>query len=131
MKNTTKEKQVIEPTTKTITISTTLFNNLVLLGIIPFDADSEQVRSHNVGESNYSDYVIQPYAVWLDWSLNAWDADIVKRICRQKSTESQTIKYNKIIHICQERLRQLNAANKIITATVNGIKPYLKSKKNK
>lgn len=119
------------PITETITIPIELYNNLILMGILPADEESKQVRDHNVGESNYSTYIIQPYAVWLDWDLNPWDADIVKRICRQKSTETETVKYNKIIHICQERLRQINILNNIIKTTTNSISHYVKSKKEK
>lgn len=91
-------------------IDTTLYNKLVSLGII----DITGVRSRNVGKSNYSEHFIQPWAIWSDYNLNPWDADIVKRILRTKSeeglteTESRILDYEKIVHICQERIRQLN-----------------------
>lgn len=79
-----------------------LFDKLKQLGIIPCEE-----RSHNVGESDYSRHLIQPWAIWLEYNLNAWDADIVKRVLRTKSTDSRAMDYEKIIHDCEERLRQL------------------------
>lgn len=67
----------------------------------------DNVRSHNVGSSNYSQYKIQPWDIWLEYDLNPWDADIVKRILRTKEGESRQLDYEKIIHICQERIRQI------------------------
>ena len=79
-----------------------LYQRLDYLGLIPSD-----IRSYNVGQSNYSSKLIQPWAIWLDYSLNPWDADIIKRILRTKSTDPRTLDYEKVIHICQERIRQL------------------------
>lgn len=87
----------------TIPIPAALYDKLNRLGLIPND-----VRDHNVGASNYSEHTIQSWSVWLDWGLNPWDADIVKRIERKKSTDSRRMDYEKIIHICQERIRQLD-----------------------
>lgn len=67
----------------------------------------EDVRTYNVGASNYSEYKIQPWDIWLEYKLNPWDADIIKRVLRKKSTDSRKLDYEKIIHICQERIRQL------------------------
>lgn len=72
------------------------------------------VRSHNVGNSDYSLHKIQPWDIWLEYKLNPFDADIVKRILRKKKevglTDKQARKldYQKIIHICQERIRQID-----------------------
>lgn len=79
-----------------------LYDKLNLLGIIP-----NEVRQRNIGESNYSQHTIQPWAIWQDWNLNPWDADIVKRVLRTKNTDPRIKDYQKIIHICAERLRQL------------------------
>lgn len=79
------------------------------LGIIP-----NEIRKDNVGESNYSKHIIQPWSIWIDYNLNPWDADIVKRVLRTKKesglseTECRIKDYKKIIHICQERIRQLS-----------------------
>lgn len=80
-----------------------LYANLKKLGIIP----SEE-RSYNVGNSNYSNHIIQPWSIWLDWNLDPWDADIIKRVLRTKKDDSRIMDYEKIIHICKEKIRQLN-----------------------
>lgn len=67
------------------------------------------IRSHNVGTSDYSKYKIQPWDIWLEYNLNPWDADIVKRVLRNKPGERR-LDYEKIIHVCQERIRQLDAS---------------------
>lgn len=83
-------------------ISDELYNKLNALGIIPND-----VRKSNVGTSDYSKHLIQPWAIWQEYNLNPWDADIVKRVLRNKIGDTRRMDYEKIIHICQERLRQL------------------------
>lgn len=94
---------------ESIEISKELYSKLDKLGLIPND-----VRKYNVGASNYSTHIIQPWAIWIDYNLNAWDADIVKRILRTKKEEglsekeARILDYNKIIHICNERIRQLS-----------------------
>ncbi len=70
-----------------------------------------EVRQYNVGDSNYSKHKIQPWDIWLDWNLNPWDADIIKRVLRDKSSDSRETDYLKIIHICLERIRQLRNEN--------------------
>lgn len=68
---------------------------------------SEDIRSHNIGASDYSKYKIQPWDIWLEYNLNPWDADIVKRVLRNKPGERR-LDYEKIIHVCQERIRQID-----------------------
>lgn len=80
-----------------------LYKKLLALGIIP-----SQTRQHNVGESDYSKHVIQPWSIWIEYNLNPFDADIIKRVLRTKKTDSRKMDYEKIIHICQERIRQLD-----------------------
>ena len=87
----------------TIPIPAELYDKLSRLGLIPND-----VRDHNVGKSDYSKHLIQPWAIWIDYDLNGFDADIVKRVLREKEGESRVMDYKKIIHICQERIRQLD-----------------------
>lgn len=65
-------------------------------------------RNYNVGTSNYSEYKIQPWDIWLEYNLNPWDADIIKRVLRTKKDNSRILDYEKIIHVCKERIRQLN-----------------------
>ena len=73
--------------------------------------DNDDTRDYNIGASNYSKHIIQPWAIWIDWELNPWDADIVKRVLRTKKGESRESDYNKIIHDCKERIRQLKEEN--------------------
>lgn len=80
-----------------------LYDRLKVLGIIPND-----VRKMNVGASDYSKHLIQPWTIWIEYDLNPWDADIVKRVLRHKETDSRKMDYEKIIHICQERIRQID-----------------------
>lgn len=87
-------------------INDELYAKLKHLGIIN-DANNN-VRNHNVGNSDYSEHIIQPWSIWLDWNLNPWDADIVKRVLRSKIGSSRKEDYEKIIHIAQECIRQID-----------------------
>ena len=75
----------------------------------------EDVRSYNVGKSDYAKHKIQPWDIWKEYKLDPWDADIIKRVLRTKmepglsKAESRILDYNKIIHICKEKIRQLNS----------------------
>ena len=92
------------PTPK-VQIDWELYKRLRKLGILVREDDD--TRDYNVGLSDYSKHLIQPWAIWLEYDLNAWDADIVKRVIKNKKGESRELDYNKIIHDCKERLRQL------------------------
>lgn len=89
-------------------LSEELYNKLNILGIL-----DHEIRGDNVGTSDYSKHIIQPWSIWKDWNLNPWDADIIKRVLRTKKEsgkseiESRIMDYEKIIHICKERIRQL------------------------
>lgn len=84
-------------------------NKLRYLGIV----DDTGTRKDNVGTSDYSEHVIQPWSIWLDYNLDPWDADIIKRVLRTKAepcmsaAEARIVDYAKIIHICKEKIRQL------------------------
>lgn len=84
-------------------ISDKIYDKLEQLGLI----NSSSVRSDNVGDSDYSKHTIQPWSIWLDWNLNPFDADIVKRVLRTKKGTDRKEDYLKIIHVCEERIRQL------------------------
>ena len=89
------------------------YKHLELVGELITDIEFENetkddVRSHNVGASDYAKHNIQPWDIWLEYKLNPWDADIVKRVLRTKEGESRRLDYEKIIHICQERIRQID-----------------------
>lgn len=85
-------------------ISDELYSKLEWLGII-----NAECRHSNEGPSNYAEHIIQPWAIWMDWNLNPWDADIIKRTLRTKESDGRLLDYKKIIHVCNERIRQLQA----------------------
>jgi hypothetical protein len=70
-------------------------------------------RYYHVGESDYSDHKIQPWDIWLEYDLNPWDADIIKRVLRAKPGERR-LDYEKIKHICDERIRQIDEETKYV-----------------
>ena len=74
--------------------------------------EADNVRAYNVGASNYAEHKIQPWDIYLDYDLNPWDADIVKRVLRTKKTDTRIMDYEKIIHICKERIRQIDEYGK-------------------
>ena len=100
-KEVTTEKCQVDNSEK-IPIDKRIYNQLVRLGII-----DSSVRADNQGNSDYAKHIIQPWSIWIDWNLNAWDADIVKRVLRTKEGDPRELDYKKIIHICNERIRQL------------------------
>lgn len=69
---------------------------------------NENVQSYNVGKSDYAKHKIQPWDIWKEYRLNPWDADIVKRVLRNKEGEARTLDYEKIIHICKYRIAELS-----------------------
>ena len=91
------------------TIDWNLYKKLKFLGIIHEEQDDKvDIRSFNIGTSDYSKHTIQPWSIWLDYpNLTSWDHDIIKRVLRTKKGESRETDYTKIIHDCEERLRQL------------------------
>ena len=91
-----------------VTIDYNLYKKLRILGIIHDSKDEVDTRSFNIGNSNYSKHIIQPWAIWIDYpELTSWDHDVIKRILRTKQGESRIMDYEKIIHDLQERIRQL------------------------
>jgi hypothetical protein len=92
------------------TIPWELYQKLKKLGII--QNPNNDTRSFNIGASDYSKHTIQPWSIWIDYDINAFDADIIKRVLRTKDGEPRSKDYEKIIHICKERLRQLENENR-------------------
>ena len=87
-----------------INITEEQLDRFIYLGLM----DADNTRDTNVGESNYSTKTIQPWSIWLDYpELTSFDHDIIKRVLRSKSSDSRVMDYEKIIHICQERIRQI------------------------
>ena len=74
----------------------------------------KDTHSYNVGTSDYSDHIIQPWHIWYEYKLNPWDADIIKRVLRTKDGESRKLDYQKIKHVCDERIRQLDLETKTV-----------------
>ena len=112
-------------------ISDELYAKLEYLGIIQND-----VRSHNVGKSNYSKKTIQPWTVWLDYEeLTPWDYDIIKRVLRIKeeegmsANEARKMDYEKIIHICNERIRQIDVVERYKNEVIDNEKRVTYPKK--
>ena len=93
-----------------------LYAKLVYLGII--NEKDDNTRNSNVGSSNYAEHTIQPWSIWLDWDLNPWDADIIKRVLRTKEGTLREEDYEKIKHICDERLRQLKTLNNVLLSDI-------------
>lgn len=78
-----------------------------------YPVQGTDVRSYNIGSSDYATKKIQPWDIWEEYKLNPWEADIVKRILRKKKavgknmTESRIEDLEKIIHVAKELIRQL------------------------
>lgn len=87
-------------------------------GHIDHGHNHDEVMSHNVGDSNYAKKKIQPWDVWEEYTLNPWDADIVKRTLRIKESQSRRMDYEKIIHICQKRISQIDRGIKVYGSDV-------------
>ena len=101
-------------------ISDKLYSELLHLGIINEEnQENNGIRTFNVGTSDYSAHIIQPWSIWIDWNLNPWDADIIKRVLRNKIGSSRKEDYEKIIHICQERIRQIENRDLSITNEID------------
>lgn len=99
------EQTTNEPDPK-LQINYSLYKQLQNLGLI-----NNEHHSYNIGDSDYSNHLIQPWNIWLEYNLNPWDADIVKRVLRTKKSDGRILDYEKIIHICNERIRQLKLLN--------------------
>lgn len=90
--------------------------HLLNLGILK--TTEKSCQDYHIGKSDYSTHVIQPWNIWKEYNLNPWDADIVKRILRTKEEpgkskeDARIMDYEKIIHICKERIRQINEDKK-------------------
>ena len=86
--------------------------SLVEMGVAPKPIQvpgAKDVRSHNVGASDYAKHKIQPWDIWLEYGLNPWEADIIKRTLRTKEGQSRREDFEKVIHIAQECIRQIDA----------------------
>jgi len=94
------KKARVGSTDKT-SIPTDLFNRLNYLGLIPND-----IRSGNVGQSDYATKTIQPWSIFLDNpQLTYPEADLIKRIIRHKESDSRLMDFQKCRHILDELIR--------------------------
>lgn len=73
------------------------------------EMENENIRTYNVGSSDYAAHKIQPWDIWQEYKLNPWEADIVKRILRKKQGQSRREDLEKIIHVAKELIRQIDA----------------------
>ena len=76
------------------------------------EAQTDNINTYNIGNSDYAKHSIQPWQIWEVYGLNPWDADIVKRVLRNKKGEDRRMDYEKIIHICQKRIEQIDRGYK-------------------
>jgi len=76
--------------------------------------NKKDVRDYNVGKSDYSKHKIQPWDIWIEYRLNPFEADIIKRMLRKKEEpgmtpqEARKMDYQKCIHILEELIRQID-----------------------
>ena len=91
----------------------------------------KNVRDYNVGKSDYAKHTIQPWDIILEYGLNYWDGDIIKRVLRTKEGESRRLDYEKIIHICNERIRQIDAEEEKKSDDVDGTTVFCLSEEAK
>lgn len=68
---------------------------------------NDNIRTYNEGTSNYSKHKFQCWDFWIKFKLNPFDADLLKRTLRTKSTDPRILDYKKMRHICLERIRQI------------------------
>lgn len=68
------------------------------------------VRGYNAGKPDHARHTIQPWDIILEYGLNYWDGDIIKRVLRTGEGEARRLDYEGIIHICEERIRQIGMA---------------------
>ena len=84
--------------------------------ILKSQMNAKNIRNYNVGSSNNTSMPkeYQPWDLWKIFHMNPFDADILKRLLRTKTEpgmtpqESRKLDYQKIIHVCQERINQID-----------------------
>lgn len=103
------------------------------IGTKSVNVNTDDIRSFNVGASDYSKHKIQPWDIWEEYDLNPWEADIVKRVLREKSEpgmsweDSRILDFNKIIHVARKciELLEKEKAKKTLSEPKNYIKCHL------
>ena len=92
-------------------------------------ASTDPVRQVSVGESQYHKKNIQPWDIWEEYALNPWDADIIKRVLRNKPGQA-ILDYEKIKHLCDERIRQLRCESALETQGKGVVNPFPASRED-
>lgn len=83
------------------------------------DVNHDDIHKFNVGNSNYSQHKIQPWDIWEEYDLNPWEADIVKRVLREKYepgmsyVDSRIMDFKKIIHVARKCIELLEKQKKL------------------
>lgn len=99
-------------------IDDAVFNRLLLIGIIDSTGNIPTNRQFNIGESDYSKSLIQPWSYIQDHDMDYLHGDIIKRITRNKpGTEKEDL--FKIKHICDEIIRRIDAKSSIEFNQIN------------
>ena len=70
----------------------------IVLGFSQFELidNDNAVSDYNIGKSNYAKHKIQPWDVWLDYNLDPFRANLIKRTLRTKEEEGMTLRETKI-----------------------------------
>lgn len=83
------------------------------------DVNHDDIHKFNVGNSNYSEHKIQPWDIWEEYNLNPWEADIVKRVLREKHEpgmsyiDSRIMDFQKIIHVARKCIELLEKQKRL------------------
>ena len=83
------------------------YEDITIPARITDTAKTSSHRNINVGSSNYAKKKIQPWDIWLEYHLDPWQADIVKRMLRTKDGDTKKMDYEKCIHVLTEMLSQM------------------------
>lgn len=73
---------------------------------------THSVSSYNVGNSDYHKHKYQAWDAWQEYDLDPWDADIAKRVMRQKKGDPASLDYQKIKHVCDKQLQRIELGQK-------------------
>lgn len=76
---------------------------LIRIGVI--DRSGNRRGIENVGDSDYSEHIIQPKHIIAAYDLPFNDGCIIKRVLRKKTTQSRVDEYRKIIQEADECIR--------------------------
>ena len=100
-----------------VLIDKELFDSLDRLGIIPTEDNN---RMYNIGASDYSRHIIQPWSIIHEYDLDYLKGSMLKRLLRSKSTDSSYQDMKKIKHEAGEWIRrhEMNDLRKNVTQCI-------------